>query len=329
MNLQDRINIMTELGNYISSNNEHWMAAKIKAEQQNPWFSQQFITLSINNIVAEFLQKDKLQNWVHHYHIDDNIEPRLIGLVMAGNIPLVGFHDFLCIFISGHRQKIKPSSKDDVLIREIITYLNDKYPGTIETISIAEQLKGCDAYIATGSNNSSRYFEQYFAKYPNIIRKNRTSISILNGDESPAELQKLAADIHLFYGLGCRNVTKIYLPDGYDFLPLLAAFKNYEYLIENHRYKNNYDYQLSILLLNRQYYMTNGTTLLVENPSPNSPISVLHYSYYKPGEKVPVEDKDELQCVSGKGFTPHGTLQTPGLFHYADGIDTMAFLLLI
>lgn len=329
MNLQDRINIMAELGNYISSNNEHWLTAKINAGQQNPWFTQQFTNLAINNIVCGFLQKEKLQNWAHHYHIHNTIQPRLVGLVMAGNIPLVGFHDFLCIFISGHRQMVKPSSKDDVLFREIVKFLHEKYPETRESISIAEQLKGCELYIATGSNNSSRYFEQYFAKYPHIIRKNRTSVSVITGKESATELEKLADDVHLFYGLGCRNVTKIYVPDGYDFSSLLTAFNKYENLGENHRYKNNFDYQLSILLLNKQYYMTNGVTLLVENPSPHSPISVLHYSYYKQGQKVPVENMDELQSISGNGFLPQGSLQLPGLFDYADGIDTMAFLLTI
>jgi len=326
MNLHERIQIMAELGNFLSSDGENWVRAKLNAEIQNPWFSQQFINLSVKNISNEFLQKDKLLKWANHYKLNDDIIPKKIGLVMAGNIPLVGFHDFLCIFISGHKQRIKPSSKDEALFKEIVIHLHKKYPETIELAGITERLNGCDAFIATGSNNSSRYFEQYFSKYPHIIRKNRTSVAILTGMETRHELELLADDVHLYYGLGCRNVTKIYVPEGYDFIPMLSAFKKYAYLAENRKYRNNYDYQLSLLLLNRQQYMTNESILLVENPIPFSPISVLHYSYYKPGDELPAESSNELQCISGKGFTEPGALQHPGLFDYADGVDTMAFL---
>ncbi len=327
MNLHDRIDIMAELANFLCSQNREWVSAKLKAESENPWFTQGFIELSIKNIVMEYLDKNKLKEWVNFYHLDDNINSKLVGLVMAGNIPLVGFHDFLCLFISGHRQMIKPSSKDEALIREIVKYLHLQFPETSTYILLADQLKGCDAYIATGSNNSSRYFEQYFSKYPHIIRKNKTSVAVLTGDESETDLALLAADVQTFFGLGCRSVTKIYVPEGYDFIPLLNSFKKFDYLIENQRYKNNYDYQLSILLLNRQHYMSNDSILLVENDSPFSPISVLNYNFYKPGDPVPRENIQDLQCISGKGQMQPGTLQHPGLFDYADGVDTMAFLL--
>lgn len=329
MKLQDRVEIMTRLGGFLLSNEESWLAAKTRAGAVNPWFTGEFIDLAITNIREQFLQPEKLQNWIGYYHLDDNIAPKTIGLVMAGNIPLVGFHDFLCVFIAGHKQMIKLSSKDEILFKEIIRFLHEEYPDTRDFVKISEQLKGCDAYIATGSNNSSRYFEQYFAKYPHIIRKNRTSVAVLTGKETDKELEAVADDVHQFYGLGCRNVTKIYVPEGYDFTVLLKAFEKYAYFSESHRYKNNFDYQLSIILLNKQQFMSNGTTLLVENNSAHSPISVLHYSFYKPGEAVPVESADELQCVSGTGNQKQGTLQTPGLSDYADGVDTMQFLLSI
>ena len=190
-------------------------------------------------------------------------------------------------------------------------------------------LKGCDAYIATGSNNSSRYFEQYFGKYPHIIRKNRSSAAILTGKESAVELQKLSDDIHLYFGLGCRNVTKIFVPEGYDFVPLLAAFDTYKYFEDHHKYKNNYDYQLSILLLNNQFYMTNGSTLLTKNSSMFSPISQLYYETYSSSNEVEstLKNNPELQCLVGTHYIPFGQAQAPGLFDYADGVDTVQFLL--
>ena len=196
-------------------------------------------------------------------------------------------------------------------------------------ISIAEMLKGCDAYIATGSNNSGRYFEKYFANYPNIIRKNRTSAAILSGDESQNELERLADDIHLYFGLGCRNVTKIFVPENYNFVPLLKAFDKYKYFGDHHKYKNNFDYQLSVTLLNNVYYMTNDSTLLIENDGIFSPISQLHYQHYRQEQKPEevLKKSDEVQCVVSKNEVKFGTTQQPELFSYADGVDTMQFLL--
>jgi len=178
MNLQTRIELMHWLGEYISKNNDEWQCTKNKATQNNAWFTGEFIDQAAKNIVLQFLQKDKLQNWCSHYHLDDNIEPKNIGIVMAGNIPLVGFHDFLAVFICGHRQTIKSSSKDDVLLKHLVTKMYEQDNTVQNLVSFADNLKGCDAYIATGSNNSARYFEQYFSKYPHIIRKNRTSAAI-------------------------------------------------------------------------------------------------------------------------------------------------------
>lgn len=329
MNLQNRIDLFVELGNYLEKNDASWQEAKRRASHKNPWFTEDFSSLATGNIIRYFLQKNLLTDWVNHYHLDDNINPKNIGIVMAGNIPLVGFHDMLTTFISGHRQTIKLSSKDDVLPDFVVQYLYSLDPAVKQYLSIADSLKGCDAYIATGGNQSARYFEQYFSRFPHIIRKNKTSVALLTGDETKEELEALSDDIHLFFGLGCRNVTKIYVPEGYDFIPLLASFNKFSYFRDYTKYSNNYDYQLSILLLNHQYYMTNENTLLVENENLFSPISVLNYEYYQSADQVAafLNGHEDVQCIVGKGHTPFGKAQEPGLMEYADGVDTMQFML--
>ena len=329
MILQERIELMVKLGEYLKENNEEWQDIKEKAFQHNGWFTPEFIQLAADQIANEFLQKEKLENWVSFYHIDDNISPKNVGVIMAGNIPMVGFHDLLAVFISGHYQTIKLSSKDDVLIKHLVKLL---YSWDIEIqnyISFAEMLKGCDAYIATGSNNSAKLFEEYFSKYPNIIRRNRTSVALLTGNEIPEELQALADDVNMYFGLGCRNVTKLYVPEGYDFVPIINAFDKYKYFADHHKFKNNYDYQLSILLLNNIYYMTNGATLLIENKSLFTPISQLNYEFYADKKAVENElkENDDIQCIVGQEFIKFGETQQPGLFSYADDVDTMQFLL--
>lgn len=329
MKLQERIELMYELGIFLKSGDPEWQETKQKAFQKNPWFTPEFIDLATENIVHHFLQKELLENWSAFYHLDDNINPKNVGIVMAGNIPLVGFHDFLSAFICGHRQTIKLSSKDDVLFPFLLYKMISWHKETGNLVTISALLKGCEAYIATGSNNSARYFEQYFEKFPHIIRRNRTSIALLTGEESTADLEKLTDDIHMYFGLGCRNVTQIIVPRGYDFLPLLDCFNRYSYFTDYHKYKNNFDYQLSIAMLNNKYYMTNGSTLLIENNQAFSPISVLHYEYNDAGSTGTAKhiNHEEIQCVVGYGNTAFGSSQSPGLFSYADGIDTMQFLL--
>lgn len=329
MNLQERILLLIKLGNYLKSTDGNWLDTQVLAEQKNGWFTREFLEKAAGSIADNYLKEDKLRQWAGYYKLDDNIQEKCVGIVMAGNIPLVGFHDFLCVFIAGHKQMIKMSSKDDVLLKHLVKVMagwNSKVNGKV---IFAEMLKNCDAYIATGSNNSSRYFEQYFGKYPNIIRSNRTSVAVLNGSESTEELEKLADDMHLYFGLGCRNVTKIYVPENYDFIPIIKAFDKYQYFSDHHKYKNNYDYQLSILLLNGKYYMTNGSTLLTQNESFFSPISQVHYQFYTSpeGMQQSLQSNRELQCIVGHSNVPFGQAQNPGLFQYADGVDTMAFLL--
>ena len=328
MKLQNRIEILIQLKEYLLANNDKWLEVKQIAAIHNGWFTPDFIDLCLNNIIAQFLGQNELLNWVNRYSIQESKSPKNVGIVMAGNIPLVGFHDFLAVFLSGNVQTIKLSEKDDRLLKHLVEIMGDWDSSIKQYISFAPMLKGCDAYIATGSNNSARYFEHYFSKYPSIIRKIRTSVAILQGNETMEQLEKLSDDIHVFFGLGCRNVTKIYIPEQYDFLPLLQSFYQYKYFSDHHKYKNNYDYNLSIQLMNNRYYMTNESTLLVENDSFFSPISQLNYSFYVNKDTLVEKFKNhqEIQCIVGLDI-PFGMAQQPGLGDYADGIDTLNFLI--
>lgn len=332
MNLQQRIDLLSRLGEYIQSDNNEWQQAKEKASRENGWFIPEFIELSVRNIAMAFLQKEALIKWAAKYkliHLQAQHEkPKIVGIVMAGNIPLVGFHDMLCTFITGHKAHIKASSKDEVLIKHLVDVMATWNEEVKNLIVFSEMLKGCDAYIATGSNNSAGYFEYYFAKYPHIIRRNRTSVAILTGGETNEDLDRLADDVYLYFGLGCRNVTKLYIAEGYDFIPLLDIFRKYNYLADHHKYKNNYDYNLAILLLNKKFYMSNESLLLVEETSLFSPISQLNYEFYTDWDRLTISLKqnENLQCIAGKGFIPFGETQQPSLYDYADGVDTMQFL---
>lgn len=330
MNLQTRIDLLAKLGEYILANDADWQNAKEKAFLQNGWFTPEFIDIAANSIAVSFLDKDILQSWANSYAIpDENPNPSAVGIVMAGNIPMVGFHDLLCTIITGHKAIIKPSSKDDVLIRHLAGKLYEFSNEFYELIKFETMLKGCDAYIATGSNNSAGYFEYYFRKFPNIIRKNKTSVAVLTGEESTTDLSALADDIFLYFGLGCRNVTCLFVPKDYDFIPLIEELKKYNHLTEHHKYKNNYDYNLAILLLNKQYYMSTDALLLVEDRSVFSPISQLNYSYYENDIELQAKlaSNDDLQAVTGLNYIPFGQSQHPKIYDYADRIDTMDFLL--
>jgi hypothetical protein len=209
----------------------------------------------------------------------------------------------------------------DFIIKSLI-HIDPKFEAQI---LVQEQLKNCDAYIATGGNTAGNYFEYYFGKFPHIIRKNKTSIAILDGSETLSELAALADDCMLYYGMGCRNVTQIWVPEGYDFIPFLNALKKYNYLLDQHKYKHNYDYQLALLMMGKKLYMDSGGVLMSENPSPFAAISQIHYQQYKLGA-MPKLNMDEIQCVVGKNQLPFGSLQKPHLAQYADGVDSLAFL---
>ena len=330
MNLEKRMQLLQQLRDYISSADEEWERVKNNAFQENAWFIPEFINYQVNHLANEYLSTSSLNKWITTYNIpQENVAPRNVGIVMAGNIPMAGFHDFLAAFICGHKQTIKPSSKDFRLMEGIVKKLKEWEPSLNNNIVIADQLKGCHAYIATGSNNSSRYFDYYFSKYPHIIRKNRTSVAILSGNETVEDLAALADDVYLYFGLGCRNVTKIYVPEHYDFLPLLESFKKYNWVFDINKYKNNYDYQLAIMIINKLYYMSNGSLLVVENKSLFSPISQLHYEYYTDPESVEqtLTGNPDIQCVVGRNHIPFGQAQKPALQDYADKADTLQFLL--
>ncbi|GAC1438755.1 MAG: acyl-CoA reductase [Sediminibacterium sp.] len=321
---------MARLGEYMLADSDEWNAVQERAYRENPWFIPEFIFRSVENIATCFLREPLLVQWSARYEIPEKQpDPQKVGLVMAGNIPLVGFHDFLCVFLSGHNVLIKPSSKDEVLIKHLVQKLSGWDPRIAQTIAFAEQLKGCDAYIATGSNNSSRYFAYYFGKYPHIIRRNRTSVAVLDGDESAVELSALADDIQLYFGLGCRNITQLYVPEGYDFIPLLEALKKYAHFIDFHKYKHNFDYHLALLIMGGKYYMSNESVILTENTSPFSPVSQVHYTFYQDKESVlhNLQTNTDIQCIAGRGILLFGQAQNPALTDYADGVDTMDFLL--
>lgn len=329
MNLNERITLMVKLDEYLKEESAELKAVKEKAFQKNKWFTPAFIDFSFHQISKHYLDKNKLEDWIEYYHIDDNIQPQKVGVIMAGNIPLVGFHDFLCVFITGHYQFIKLSDKDDILLKHLIEKMIEWHPVVSEFVNISQLLKDCDAYIATGSNNSARYFNYYFGKFPSIIRKNKTSVAVITGNETAEDLTCLADDVFIYFGLGCRNVTKILVPKQYEFEKMLEVFKKYDYFSDITSYRNNYDYNLALLIMNNKFYMSTPAIILSENDNDFSPISVLHYSYYQDKKEIePILKSDEnIQCIVGPDFIPFGKAQEPGLFDYADGIDTIQFLL--
>ncbi len=326
MYMQQRINALVQIGNWILNEKDVLTPIVKKAGIENPWFTEEFCHISLRNIAVHFLDKKKLEAWICNYNLQEPNTIKNIGIVMAGNIPAVGFYDWMCVFLSGHRAIIKPSSKDTILIKALVRELEKFYPGN--HTEFKERISGCDAYIATGSNNSSRYFEYYFGKFPSIIRKNRSSVGILDGSETEAQLDFLADDMLTYFGLGCRNVTQIYTPSQYDFEPLIRTLRKYNYLAENYRYKNNYDYQLAIIILNKQYFMSTEAILLTEKDGIFAPISQAHYSFYSDVNLLTnaLQNNEHIQCICGNNFIPFGKAQEPQLQDYADGVDVMLWL---
>lgn len=333
MNLLKRIELVEKLGKYMSGSNPDWIDARQKAFAANAWFLPEFIELASTNIVQQFLTRNALNEWVKKYPEleKQNTNPKTVGIVMAGNIPMVGFHDMLCVFISGNKSLIKLSSKDEILIKHLADKLMNWDAEVANYIRFETFLKGCDAYIATGSNNSAGYFAYYFGKYPNLIRRNKTSVAILTGNETDEELNLLADDVYQFFGMGCRNVTKLYVPENYNFEKLLNIFKKYDFLAEENKYKNNYDYNLALHILNNRYYMSNASIILVEDESIFSPVSQLHYSFYKEVNSISkmLKENKDVQCIVSSAHIPFGKAQCPAIDDYADGEDTMQFLVSI
>ena len=331
MTLQQRIKAFSQLGAHLEQlSDEAFESIAESAILENPWFTKANVRTALKGIQV-FLDSNSLNQWVSAYRLESKT-PKTIALVMAGNIPLVGFHDFLCILISGNRAQIKLSSKDSKLIKYLIKHLLWFEPGFEEFITIQERLDKFDAIIATGSDNSARYFESYFGKYPNIIRKNRTSCAILTGEETESEIENLGTDIFSYFGLGCRNVSKIYVPTNYDLTKLLSRWNSFSEVIHHHKYCNNYDYQKSILLVNKMPFLDNGFILFQESDKLVSPISVLYYEYYASAEVLKnkfTDNVDKIQCIVGNTLAatvPFGQTQSPLLGDYADQVDTLKFL---
>lgn len=331
MNLTERIDLAARLGDYLTSSDPVWQGAKEQAYLSNPWFTPEFISLATEQLARCFLDKKALQQWVADAGIPEtNASPITVGLVMAGNLPLVGFHDWLCLFITGHHGRIKLSSQDNILFQHIreklIVWNSEIAPHS----RIEDRLTGADAFIATGSDHTARYFEYYFGRFPHIIRKNRSSVAVLTGQESTEELERLSADMYTFFGRGCRNVTQLLVPRHYTFEPLLNAGSAFRHLKEHHKFRNNYEYQLALRILNNEFYMTNDIALFVEQDALHAPIGLIHYRYYE--DLMEVEQRlaaqqDQIQCRLGLGGIPFGMAQQPGLDDYADGVNTLAFLL--
>jgi hypothetical protein len=305
-----------------------------KAYYHNRWFTVENTVKSLEAIVKCYLSEEKLKHWLNVYSINIH-EPKRIGIVMAGNLPLVGFHDLLCVLASGNIAVIKLSSKDKILLPEIITLLIAIQPEFKDRIIYAEMLKDIDAIIATGGNNAARYFDYYFGKYPNIIRKNRNSIAVLTGNETNEQLLALGNDVFQYFGLGCRNVSKLYLNEEGQLHTFLDAIGTVSSVADHHKYINNYDYNKSIYLVNREPHLDNGFLLLKKSESLVSPIAVLYYDTYKDSAELTSmleRDAEKIQCVvSDKGWysgsVPFGEAQCPGLRDYADHVDTLSFLL--
>lgn len=317
------------------------------ASIRNTWFDADHLTYALQQW-SQALQQDVLEQWLHHYNLEQ-ISPKNIGIITAGNIPLVGFHDVLCVIITGHKAIIKSASKDDVLLKLVLDLATMAYPDLKNSYElITGKLENYDAVIATGSNNTARYFEHYFKSVPHIIRKNRNSIAILTGNESSEELKALSDDICRYYGLGCRSVSHLKIPHGYDFDLFFKGMYEQRQLIKNEKYLNNYDYNKAVYLMSEYDLLDNEFFLIKEETSSySSPIATLGYSYYDKMDQVINEihsNADQLQCVvanqdireqlhdpieklSAPQVVPFGQTQQPALHDYADGIDTVNFLL--
>jgi len=330
MNVVERIEAFEKLGAHLNQLQEaEFQSIALKARLENPWFTEDNVRSALQGI-ARFLKPEVIKTWTSRYNLPRH--SKKIALVLAGNIPLVGFHDLLSVLLAGHQAMIKLSSKDSALTRYILDALVSIAPDFRNAIHYAEQLKSFDAVIATGSDNSARYFDYYFGKYPHIIRKNRTSLAILTGDEPREALHSLGNDVFSYFGLGCRNVSKLFVPAGYELPKVLDAWEPYQPIIHHHKYCNNYDYQKSIMLINRVPFLDNGFVMLHESSKMVSPISVVFYEVYENQEALQARikaDANKIQCIVGKvqpAEVEFGKSQSPEVWDYADKVDTMAFL---
>jgi len=338
--LDIKINILDELGNFLSqfskvNVNYNTLNKLIDSNiENNSWFSKESIIYSLKSW-SKVLKKDIIKNWINEYDISSFNKKKTVALILPGNIPLVGFHDILCVWLLGYKGLVKLSSKDNILTPYLIKYLEKK--SKVKTFNIKKSIiKNFDAVIATGSNNTSLYFDYYFSKYPNIIRNNKNSIAVLDGNESVKDLKNLGMDILLYYGFGCRNVSKIFVPKKYDLNKIFKGLKSFSNSIKNSKYANNYHYNKAIYLINKDKFLDNGFFILKENSKISAPISCAYFEYYNNKNDLDYKIttiKKEIQCIVSqsqivKGI-PFGQTQQPSLNDYADNIDTMKFLMKI
>ena len=334
MNLQERIMAFVRLGEVLKKTllvpfgNEENVDIFEKTYNTNSWHTQKDQAFAIEGILS-WLNQQTLETWVGSYNLDQ-LEPKKIGLITASNIPLVGFHDIISILIGGHHLMLKTSSDDRVLTRHLLNTLvqvESEFENKITWVD--ERLMDFDAVICTGSDNSSRYFEYYFKKYPCIIRKNRNSIAVLTGNESKQDLKNLGKDIFQYHGLGCRNVSKLFVPKGYVFDRFFECLFEENDIINHNKYYNNYNYNKTIYLMNNEKLLDNGFLILKESNEISSPIGVLNYEYYNEVEEVVEQiglNQDKIQCVVSANDVKFGTAQAPAISDYADCVDTMEFL---
>jgi hypothetical protein len=348
MDLQDRIESFSELGRVLTDyltaasdpreNQYLSLEQSLKeAETENPWFTRTNILYAMAEI-ARTLQRDMLERWLSSYPKKDldPVSPKQVGVVMAGNIPLAGFHDFISTLISGHIFCGKLSSRDKILLKALSEILIKINPEFVPRINFVETtLPACDGYIATGSNNSQRYFEYYFSNRPHLFRKNRNGAGVLSGTETSQQLERLSDDVFLYFGLGCRSVSKIFVPRNMDFSILFNAFEKYSFVKDHHKYANNHAYYGAVLQMNRVPHLDNGFLLLKQDTSVSSPTGILYYDWYDHPEDLEgklLAHKDNLQCIVSEmslsqRTVPLGCSQKPELWEYADNVDTLIFLI--
>jgi len=329
------VTALSSLGEQLLDPNEQLLTVINNEKQYNAWFTSESVLKAVKAI-GRMLNAADLSQWFERYDIDKNKTVKPVGLILAGNIPMVGFHDVLCVLATGNYALIKSSSQDARLIRQVLEMLVAIDPVFNDRFSFVERLEGFDAIIATGSNNTSRYFEYYFGKVPHIIRKNRNSVAVLTGNETAGQLFELGHDIFDYYGLGCRNVSKLFVPKGHNFNFFFESIEPYQPIINHHKYNNNYDYNKSIYLVNSDKHLDNGFLLLKEDERLASPLAVLFYEYYDSLQSVQqlLEAKTEnIQCIVSTAslqvknqVVDFGKSQQPALLDYADGVDTMRFL---
>lgn len=349
MTLEHKKNTLVELGKFLSQfhlekstpdtqvlKNDLFYTAFLDlielSQSHNGWYTQENVYFAINSW-AKALTKENLEQWLSNYNFE-NVKPKTVGLVLAGNIPLVGFNDFICVLLSGHNVQVKTSSNDQLLLPFLANYLTSVEPALLNYIHFSEgKLTDFDAVIATGSNNTARYFEYYFKGKPSIIRKNRNSVAVLNGSETAADFEALGEDIFRYFGLGCRNISKIFVPKDYIFDSFFEGIFKYQDVIHYEKYANNYDYNKAVFLMSNFKLLDNGFLTIKEDVSYSSPISSVFYEYYDDLEELKTKfanEHEQIQCIVSNDLVPNsipfGKTQKPKLWDYADNVDTLEFL---